>query len=213
MQSTTTSAAGIPNLDPGASPWEQRLNALLNAGVRAGADLVEVFLERTDHLGVLAEQDKITSVSPAFGMGAGIRVFRGTRDGFVSTNDLSDAGLAEALDQALAMLQLERSTLSGSTAFQGLGALKNFAAQKNDWLDRTPDLSVITQRLLEGTQCLQRLGQHLEVLTKTLQTLRAFKQSLGDHRKIGCAIQPIVFLRSKIFQSAQTLEGSGAGQG
>ncbi len=163
MQSTTTSAAGIPNLDPGASPWEQRLNALLNAGVRAGADLVEVFLERTDHLGVLAEQDKITSVSPAFGMGAGIRVFRGTRDGFVSTNDLSDAGLAEALDQALAMLQLERSTLSGSTAFQGLGALKNFAAQKNDWLDRTPDLSVITQRLLEGTQCLQRLGQHLEV--------------------------------------------------
>ena len=163
MQSTTTSAAGIPNLDPGASPWEQRLNALLNAGVRAGADLVEVFLERTDHLGVLAEQDKITSVSPAFGMGAGIRVFRGTRDGFVSTNDLSDAGLAEALDQALAMLQLERSTLSGSTAFQGLGALKNFAAQKNDWLDRTPDLSVITQRLLEGTQFLQRLGQHLEV--------------------------------------------------
>ena len=163
MQSTTTSAAGIPNLDPGASPWEQRLNALLNAGVRAGADLVEVFLERTDHLGVLAEQDKITSVSPAFGMGAGIRVFRGTRDGFVSTNDLSDAGLAEALEQALAMLQLERSTLSGSTAFQGLGALKNFAAQKNDWLDRTPDLSVITQRLLEGTQCLQRLGQHLEV--------------------------------------------------
>lgn len=163
MQSTTTSAAGIPNLDPGCSSWEQRLNALLNAGMGAGADLVEVFLERTDHLGVLAEQDKITSVSPAFGMGAGIRVFRGTRDGFVSTNDLSDAGLAEALDQALAMLQLERSTLSGSTAFQGLGALKNFAAQKNDWLDRTPDLSVITQRLLEGTQCLQRLGQHLEV--------------------------------------------------
>jgi len=163
MQSTTTSATGIPNLDPGSSPWEQRLNTLLNAGVGAGADLVEVFLERTDHLGVLAEQDKITSVTPAFGMGAGIRVFRGTRDGFVSTNDLSDAGLAEALDQALAMLQLERSTLSGSTAFQGLGALKNFAAQKNDWLDCTPDLSVITQRLLEGTQCLQRLGQHLEV--------------------------------------------------
>ena len=163
MQSITKSAAGIPNLDPGSSSWEQRLNALLNAGVGAGADLVEVFLERTDHLGVLAEQDNITSVTPAFGMGAGIRVFRGTRDGFVSTNDLSDAGLAEALDQALAMLQLERSTLSGTTAFQGLGVLKNFAAQKNDWLDLTPDLSVITQRLLEGTQCLQRLGQHLEV--------------------------------------------------
>lgn len=163
MQTTTISATGIFNLDPGCSPWEQRLNTLLSVGLASGADLVEVFLERTDHLGVLAEQDKITSVSPAFGMGAGIRVFRGARDGFVSTNDLSDTGLTEALDQALAMLQLERSTLSGSNSFQGLSALRNFAATKNDWLERTPNLDVITQRLLEGTQCLQRLGQHLEV--------------------------------------------------
>lgn len=163
MQTTTISTTGIFNLDPGCSPWEQRLNTLLSVGLASGADLVEVFLERTDHLGVLAEQDKITSVSPAFGMGAGIRVFRGARDGFVSTNDLSDAGLTEALEQALAMLQLERSTLSGSNSFQGLSALRNFAATKNDWLERTPNLDVITQRLLEGTQCLQRLGQHLEV--------------------------------------------------
>ena len=163
MQTTSTSTTGIFNLDPCCFPWEQRLNTLLSVGLAAGADLVEVFLERTDHLGVLAEQDKITSVSPAFGMGAGIRVFRGARDGFVSTNDLSDTGLTEALDQALAMLQLERSTLSGSNSFQGLSALRNFAATKNDWLERTPNLDVITQRLLEGTQCLQRLGQHLEV--------------------------------------------------
>ena len=104
MQTTTTSTTGIFNLDPCCSPWEQRLNTLLSVGLAAGADLVEVFLERTDHLGVLAEQDKITSVSPAFGMGAGIRVFRGARDGFVSTNDLSRDGLTRALDQALAML-------------------------------------------------------------------------------------------------------------
>ena len=81
------------DLNPGHSPWRQRLDTLMSFGVRSGADLVEIFLERTDHLGVLAEQDKITSVSPAFGMGAGIRVFRGGQDGFVSTNDLSDEGL------------------------------------------------------------------------------------------------------------------------
>ncbi|QNI73434.1 modulator of DNA gyrase [Synechococcus sp. NOUM97013] len=92
------------DLNPGHSPWRQRLDTLLNFGARSGADLVEIFLERTDHLGVLAEQDKITSVSPAFGMGAGIRVFRGGQDGFVSTNDLSDQGLHQALEQALAML-------------------------------------------------------------------------------------------------------------
>jgi hypothetical protein len=36
----------------------------------AGSDLVEVFLESTDHIGLLAEQDTITNVSPlAFGRG------------------------------------------------------------------------------------------------------------------------------------------------
>ena len=82
--------------------WRDLLEILLNRGARAGADLVEVFLERTNHVGVLAEQDQITSVSPSFAKGAGLRVFRGGRDGFVSTNDLSQKGLTRALDQALA---------------------------------------------------------------------------------------------------------------
>jgi len=93
------------NLDPSHTPWKDRLETLLQTGVRAGADLVEVFLERTDHLGVLAEQERITSVSPSFGMGAGIRVFLGHRDGFVSTNDLSESGLSQALDQALVFIK------------------------------------------------------------------------------------------------------------
>ncbi len=116
---------------------------------------MEVFLERTDHIGVLAEQDTITSVSPAFGMGAGIRVFRGDRDGFVSTNDLSDAGLQRALEQALGMLGLQRSegALSG---FNGLAKLRDFAAAKADWLARCPELQEATAKLLEGTGLLER---------------------------------------------------------
>ena len=76
--------------------WVARLEPLLAAGRAAGADLVELFLERSDHVSVLAEQDTITSVSPSFGTGAGLRVFRSGRDGFVSTNDLSEAGLTAA---------------------------------------------------------------------------------------------------------------------
>ena len=164
MQSTLQkSLVGFNNLDPSQHPWRQRIDSLLNLGVSAGADLVEVFLERTDHLGVLAEQDKITSVGPSFGMGAGIRVFRAGRDGFVSTNDLSDQGLEEALQQALAMLQLNPSTLSSPGAFDGLGSLRDYGSSKNDWLDSTPDLVTITERLLEGTLCLEKHGQHLDV--------------------------------------------------
>ena len=65
--------------------WQGLLESLLHRGSSAGADLVEVFLERTDHIGLLAEQDRITSVNPSFARGAGLRVFRDGRDGFVST--------------------------------------------------------------------------------------------------------------------------------
>ena len=142
--------------------WSERLESLLACGRSAGADLVEVFLERTDHLGVLAEQDTITSVTPAFGMGAGIRVFRGHRDGFVSTNDLSEAGLRLALEQALGMLGLQLGSPQQSP-FEGLAPLNDFAAAKGGWLQRSPELLEATQALLAGTQQLQRRGTHLQV--------------------------------------------------
>ena len=143
------------------SRWTPALEDLLACGRSAGADLVEIFLERTDHLGVLAEQDTITSVTPAFGMGAGIRVFRGHRDGFVSTNDLSPSGLRRALEQALGMLGLEAS-LHSSSGFEGLPNLRDFATSKLDWLQRCPQLTEATGRLLEGTDQLQKHGKHLQ---------------------------------------------------
>jgi TldD protein len=164
----TTATPLAPTAGGGLSQaWAPRLEALLATGHRAGADLVEVFLERTDHLGVLAEQDVITSVSPAFAMGAGIRVFRGERDGFVSTNDLSAAGLLAALEQALGMLGLDPATGAPAGAFTGLPPLRDFGAAKADWLLRCPDLAEATSRLLEGTQRLDRLGSHLQVRRAT----------------------------------------------
>ena len=141
--------------------WRSRLESLLSSGCGSGADLVEVFLERTDHIGLLAEQDTITSVSPAFGMGAGIRVFRGDRDGFVSTNDLSEAGLHHALEQALGMLGLA-PTASAVANFEGLKILRDFAASKTDWLQRCPEIQEATGTLLEGTGALERHGHHLQ---------------------------------------------------
>ncbi|MEB3201443.1 MAG: TldD/PmbA family protein [Synechococcus sp.] len=150
-----------PSLDAFDLSWQGRLEELLGLGRAAGADLVEVFLERTDHLGVLAEQEAITSVSPAFGMGAGIRVFRGERDGFVSTNDLSSAGLRQALEQALGMLGLELLA-NGRSGFEGLASLRDHGAGKADWLSGSPRLTEATARLLEGTALLERLGRHLQ---------------------------------------------------
>ncbi len=156
------SAGLLPRLDHFDDAWRICLEPLLALGRSAGADLVEVFLERTDHLGVLAEQDSITSVSPAFAAGAGIRVFRGERDGFVSTNDLSEAGLRQALEQALGMLGLQASR-AATGGFEGLPGLRDFGASKTDWLQRCPQLQEATERLLQGTGLLERHGQHLQV--------------------------------------------------
>ena len=61
------------------SGWKDLLQDLLHRGTSAGADLVEVFMERTDHLGLLAEQDTITSVNPSFSRGADARLSEWTR--------------------------------------------------------------------------------------------------------------------------------------
>ena len=153
-------------LNPGL-PTEVRrdlLELLLHRGRAAGADLVEVFLERTDHLGVLAEQEAITSVTPSFAKGAGIRVFQGERDGFVSTNDLSQAGLLEALGQALGMLGLHcpSGAVGARSSFEGLPELRDHGNAKGDWLGRCPSLAEATTALLRGTERLNHHGRHLQ---------------------------------------------------
>ncbi|WP_041391518.1 TldD/PmbA family protein [Prochlorococcus marinus] len=141
---------------------KQNLEELLAYGVSSGADLVEIFLEHVDNLGVLAEQDLITSVSPSFGRGVGLRVFSNGKDGFVSTNDLSRKGLKTALDQALSMLGLEATSLNNSR-FIGLKELSVYGPIKSDLYLKCPGLKEATHKILEGTSMLNKLGKHLEV--------------------------------------------------
>ena len=150
-------ASRLEPLDEG---WRPRLEELLAAGMAAGADLVEIFVERNDHLSLLAEEDRITSVSPALGCGAGIRVFKGRCDGFAATNDLSAPALMTALEQALGMLGLSRNaTASG---WQGLAALRDHGSGKEQWLNACPTVPDSAQRLRQATAALERHGGHLQ---------------------------------------------------
>ena len=138
------------------------IEELLSLGKSAGADIVEVFLEKSDNISVLAEQDNISNVSPSFGIGAGIRVFLGKKDGFVSTNDLSKAGLLFALSQALGMLGLDIST-NNTSKFEGLNVFKDFGRDKINWLNDSPNLNETTLKLLESTKSLENKNKNLEV--------------------------------------------------
>jgi len=139
-----------------------QIEELLALGKSAGADLVEIFIEKSDNISLLAEQDDISNVSPSFGIGAGIRVFLGKKDGFVSTNDLSKPGLLFALSQALGMLGLDIGTQNKSI-FNGLFDLKDFGSDKNSWLDDSPDLNEATIKLLDSTKSLSTKNKNLKV--------------------------------------------------
>ena len=141
---------------------KSQIEELLSLGKSAGADLVEIFLERSDNISLLAEQDDISNVSPSFGIGAGIRVFLGTKDGFVSTNDLSKAGLLFALTQALGMLGLEIG-IKKTSKFEGLKNLIDYGSEKKSWLDDSPDLNESTIKLLESTKLLSKKNKNLQV--------------------------------------------------
>ena len=139
-----------------------QIEELLSLGESAGADLVEIFLEKSDNISLLAEQDDISNVSPSFGIGAGVRVFLGKKDGFVSTNDLSNEGLLFALNQALGMLGLVIGT-KDLKKFDGLSNLKDFGKNKNDWLVNSPGLSESTIKLLEATKSLSDKNKNIQV--------------------------------------------------
>lgn len=153
-----TAASRLDRLDQ--TSWQPRLEELLAAGMAAGADLVEIFVERNDQLSVLAEQERITSVSPALGCGAGIRVFKGNCDGFAATNDLSGPALMTALEQALGMLGLCRNT--STSGWQGLAALRDYGSGKEQWLKVCPTVPDGAERLREATAALERHGRHLQ---------------------------------------------------
>ena len=129
------------------------LEEVIFYGKSLGADLVEIFLENVDNSSVLAEQDNITNVSPSFGKGAGIRIFKDKRDGFVSTNDLTKQGLIRSVSQAIEMLDI--SDKKDKEAFNGLNKLKDYTSHKKNWINEVPSIHEIIEKLLLSTESLK----------------------------------------------------------
>ncbi len=130
------------------------LEEVIFYGISLGADFVELFIENSDNSSVLAEEDFITNVSPSFGKGAGIRIFKDKRDGFVSTNDLSKYGLMRSISQAIEMLNISKKT--NNTNFNGLEKLKDYSNSKINWLNEVPTINEVSEKLLLSTKSLKK---------------------------------------------------------
>ena len=137
--------------------WEAPLSTLLGLGRAAGADFVEFFLERVNYISCLAEDDKITSITPRLSTGAGVRVFRGTADCYVSTNDVSFAGLKAILEKGLSILGLQLPGPNGSIPEINLELFRDYATvgNKDGWLSQCSSIREMGDVLLDVNTSLQ----------------------------------------------------------
>lgn len=144
--------------------WEAPLSTLLGLGRAAGADLVEFFLERNNFLSCLAEDDRITGVSPRLSLGAGIRVFKGKADCYVSTNDLSFAGLRTALEKALSILGLQLPAPVGFIPPINLELLRDYATKKgkDNWISQCSSMQEMGDILLASNAQLLKKANHVQ---------------------------------------------------
>ncbi len=170
MSPTLLISREIPNLSYNPSSdrfdltWEKPLSTLLGLGRSAGADFVEFFLEKNNYISCLAEDDRITSITPRLATGAGVRVFEGKADCYVSTNNLSFIGLKLALEKALSILGLN---IPQGTAFIpeiNLEMFRDYATanQKDSWLTNCSNMQEMGDILLTANHQLEKKANHVQ---------------------------------------------------
>ena len=144
--------------------WEKTLATLLGLGRAAGADFIEFFLERNNYISAQAEDDAITSISPRLVTGAGVRVFLGKADCYVSTNDLSFNGLKAALEKGLSIMGLTLPSPNAHVPEINLELLRDYAAArgKEPWLGQCSSMQEMGDVLLAANAALAQKASHVQ---------------------------------------------------
>ena len=133
--------------------WEAPLATLLGLGRAAGADFVEFFLERVNYVSCLAEDDAITSITPRLSTGAGVRVFRGKADCYVSTNNITFSGLKAALEKALDIMGLQLPAPNAFIPEINLELFRDYTTKrgKDAWLPLCSSMQEVLVAASDGT--------------------------------------------------------------
>ncbi|MGD2182090.1 TldD/PmbA family protein [Lusitaniella coriacea] len=170
MPPTLLLSKELPTLEYSSTPerfdlsWEAPLSTLLGLGRAAGADFIEFFLERDRYISCLAEDDRITSISPQLSTGAGVRVFFGKADSYVSTNDLSFKGLKLALEKALSSMGLTLPAPNSHVPEIYLEMLRDYATAKGKeaWFSQCSSMAEMGEVLLAANAKLQKKASHVQ---------------------------------------------------
>src|SRR5215475_2979377 len=118
---------------------------LVRAACRAGADAADALAVRSVSLSVEVREGAVEESERAEGDDIGLRVFLGRRQAVVSTNDVSDAGVAALAERAVAMARA-----APEDRFAGLADRERLARD-------IPDLDLIDHDL-PGVERLEALA-------------------------------------------------------
>ncbi|MBR8830914.1 MAG: Metalloprotease TldD [Chroococcopsis gigantea SAG 12.99] len=153
-----------PSIDRFDASWAAPLSTLLGLGRAAGADFIEFFLEKVNYISCLAEDDIITSISPRLSTGAGIRLFKGKGDCYVSTNDITFNGLKKALEKGLSILGLQLPTPNAFTPEINLEILRDYGTyrQKESWLSSCSSMQEMGDVLLSANAEIKKIATHVQ---------------------------------------------------
>ncbi|MEZ4616670.1 MAG: TldD/PmbA family protein [Caldilineaceae bacterium] len=80
----------------------ETVKRVLNAALRNGGDLAELYLENTEQLQLGLDDQKLENAQQGSDVGGGVRVFYGSTAAYAYTDDLSEAALIEAAQTAAA---------------------------------------------------------------------------------------------------------------
>ena len=164
LTSTISNSEAAPAKTNFGADWEKTFSTLLGLGRAAGADFIEFFLERVNYINCLAEDDAITSIAPRISTGAGVRVFVGQADCYVSTNDLTFKGLKLALEKALSIMGLQLPAPSAFVPEVYLEPLRDYVALrgKDAWLDGCSSMAEMGDVLLAANGQLNKTASHVQ---------------------------------------------------
>lgn len=84
---------------------QEQLENILDKIKTAGADSADVLIARKNSAHVSTRFGKTESLEHSEGLDMGLRVFKGRKQAIVSTNDLSDHAVDQAIERAVAMVQ------------------------------------------------------------------------------------------------------------
>lgn len=140
------------------------LSYVIGIGRAAGADYVELFLEKRNIQRMTAQNGVIAGISPSIDIGVGIKVSYNGQNGYACTSSLSLDSLINCLGKSLSIIGLSLPNSSQIVLDVDLEPIRDYVAinSKQKLVDALPDINESKETLLKTSALMKAQISDLE---------------------------------------------------